>query len=130
MSKYDFKCLSSVDFEELSRDLLQSEWNVHIESFKEGKDQGIDLRCYTTDKGKTIIQCKNYSGSGFNSLFRDLKNSELPKVKDLSPKRYVIVTSVPLSPSNKSKIERLFADYIVSSGDIIGCNDCIFCIDE
>lgn len=123
MSKYDYKCLSSVDFEELSRDLLQKEWGVYIESFKEGKDQGIDLRCYTIDKGNTIIQCKNYASSGFSNLFRDLKKKELSKVNVLSPKRYVLVTSVPLSPSNKSKIQQLFIPYIESTADIIGCND-------
>lgn len=123
MSKYDYKCLSSVDFEELSRDLLQKEWGVYIESFKEGKDQGIDLRCYTINKGNTIIQCKNYASSGFSNLFRDLKKKEFSKVNVLSPKRYVLVTSVPLSPSNKSKIQQLFIPYIKSTADIIGCND-------
>lgn len=123
MSKYNYKCLSSVDFEELSRDLLQKEWGVHIESFKEGKDQGIDLRCYTIDNGKTIIQCKNYASSGLHTLLRDLKKKELSKVNVLSPERYVLVTSVPLSPSNKSKIQQLFAPYIKSTADIIGCND-------
>jgi len=58
MARYDFKSLSSQDFEELVRDLLQAEWNVTLEAFKSGRDKGIDLRYSPGDGGKTIIQCK------------------------------------------------------------------------
>lgn len=44
MSRYDFTSLSSQDFEELARDILQTEWNVYLEVFKSGRDSGIDLR--------------------------------------------------------------------------------------
>jgi hypothetical protein len=44
MPRYDLKQLSSRDFEELARDLLQAEWNVSLEAFKAGRDKGIDLR--------------------------------------------------------------------------------------
>jgi hypothetical protein len=44
MPKYDFTSLSSQDFEELTRDLLQEEWKVWLEAFKTGRDGGIDLR--------------------------------------------------------------------------------------
>jgi hypothetical protein len=44
MSDYDFHQLSSHDFEEMSRDLLQAEWGVKLESFKTGPDGGTDLR--------------------------------------------------------------------------------------
>lgn len=123
MSNYDFHSLSSRDFEELTRDLLQQELHIHIESFKEGKDQGIDLRYSSMDEGTTIIQCKHYVTSGFKVLIRDLKNKELPKVKQLFPSRYIIVTSLPLTPHNKSEIIRLFHPFIQNSSDIIGQND-------
>ncbi len=123
MSNYDFHSLSSRDFEELTRDLLQKEWSIHIESFKEGKDQGIDLRYSPLSNGETIIQCKHYVGSGFKALVRDLKTKELPKVKLLSPRRYVLVTSVALTPYNKSEIYRIFSPFIQTSSDIIGQND-------
>lgn len=123
MSNYDFRSLSSRDFEELTRDLLQEEWGIHIESFKEGKDQGIDLRYSPLNNRETIIQCKHYAGSGFKALARDLKAKELSKVKLLSPSRYVLVTSVALSSSNKSEIYRIFSPFIQTSSDIIGQND-------
>jgi len=68
MPRYDFKSLSSQDFEELARDLLQAEWKVRLEAFKAGKDKGIDLRYAPAHKGKTIIQCKHFVGSGFAKL--------------------------------------------------------------
>lgn len=123
MSDYDFRSLSSKDFEEVTRDLLQKEWGIQIESFKEGKDQGIDLRYSPLNNGDTIIQCKHYVGSGFKALIRDLKTKELPKVKLLSPSRYVLVTSVALTPYNKSEIYRIFSPFIRTSSDVIGQND-------
>jgi len=123
MSNYDFKTLSSRDFEELTRDLLQEEWSTHIESFKEGKDQGVDLRYSSLNDGDTIIQCKHYVVSGFPALKRNLKKKELSKVKLLSPNRYVIVTSVSLSPANKAEIIKLFSPFIKAPSDIIGQTD-------
>jgi len=56
MSRYDFTALSSQDFEELSRDLLQADWNVRLEAFKSGRDKGIDFRHIRAGHGTTIIQ--------------------------------------------------------------------------
>ena len=42
MTSYDLLKLSPHEFEQLSRDLLQRAFKVHIESFSEGKDSGID----------------------------------------------------------------------------------------
>ena len=47
----DFTSLSPQDFEELVRDLLQTEWEVAIEAFKTGRDSGIDLRYASTKDG-------------------------------------------------------------------------------
>ena len=45
MADYDFtNCLSSLDFELLSKDLLEAELGIQLENFSEGRDQGIDLR--------------------------------------------------------------------------------------
>src|SRR6185437_16540921 len=98
MARYDFRSLSSQDFEELVRDLLQAEWKVALEAFKAGRDKGIDLRYSFADGGKTVIQCKHFVGSGFAKLLADLKNSERPKIELHHPARYVVATSVPLSP--------------------------------
>ena len=79
MPSYDFKMLSWVDFEELSRDLLASELECHVESFHWGADGGVDLR-YTNDGKETIVQCKHYASSDFKTLYRVLKK-ELVKVE-------------------------------------------------
>lgn len=122
MSRYDFTSLSSQDFEELSRDLLQAEWKVRLEAFRSGRDKGIDLR-YICLKRTTIIQCKHYIKSGFAKLLSHLKHGEKPKVDLLKPARYVVVTSVSLSPGNKDEILLALSPYIVSPDDIFGAED-------
>jgi hypothetical protein len=45
MADYDFTgCLSPLDFELLSKDLLEAELGIQFENFSEGRDKGIDLR--------------------------------------------------------------------------------------
>jgi restriction endonuclease len=95
---YDFKSLSSADFEELTRDLLQAELGIHLESFKAGKDGGIDLRHSRDEDGSLIVQCKHYSD--FNALLQVLK-LEVSKVKKLNPNRYILSTSTGCSPQQK-----------------------------
>lgn len=120
MPAYDFARLSSFDFEELTCDLLQAEWRARLESFTAGRDSGIDLRGYTDTKHEAIIQCKHLAGSNFQKLHSLLRREELPKVKKLAPKRYVVVTSVGLTPENKKKLVKLFHPYIRRQSDIIG----------
>lgn len=120
MPNYDFKTLSPIDFEILTRDLLQKELDVTLETFKSGRDQGVDLRhCPSTDN-LLIIQCKHYASSTFSTLLSHLKNSELDKVKKLNPSRYIIATSIGLSPQEKDKIVTLFKPFIKNTGDVFG----------
>jgi len=123
MSVYDFRQLSSQDFEELTRDLLQKEWQVSLESFKTGKDSGIDLRHSTVGGESIIVQCKHYVVSGYQSLHRHLKSDQVPQVKALAPDRYVLVTSLGLSPRDKRELIELFAPWVRSTSDILGQND-------
>lgn len=45
MADYDFTtCLSPLDFELLSKDLLEAELGIQLEIFSAGRDKGIDLR--------------------------------------------------------------------------------------
>jgi len=116
MADYDFtNCLSALDFELLSKDLLEAELDVQLENFREGRDAGIDLR-YSSVRGvgrnifslseldtstksaKLIVQCKRYSN--FASLKSELKNNELAKIVKLKPDRYILTTSVSLSRRN------------------------------
>jgi hypothetical protein len=123
MSRYDYSNLSSQDLEELTRDLLQAEWNQWLESFKTGRDKGIDLRYSHPIQKTTIIQCKHYLGSGFTKLLRHLTDEEKPKIAKLAPQRYVLVTTVPLSPANKDAILKGLSPYVLSTQDIVGQGD-------
>lgn len=113
----DWKNISPSDFERIVRDLLSAEFGKHVESFKEGKDEGIDLCC---DDGNTIIQCKRYC-STFSNLKKVLQE-EVKKPKVSQASRYIIVTSLPLSPENKSTIRDL-SHNILSTEDIYGGDD-------
>ena len=95
MQNYDFKSLSSYDFECLVRDLLQEELKITLESFKYGRDNGIHLRYSLTEDETMIVQCKHYAVTGCSGLISNLKQ-EIEKVKKLNPKKYIIVTSVGL----------------------------------
>lgn len=123
MTRYDYKSLSPQDFEELTRDLLQAEWNIPLEAFKTGRDRGIDLRYAPLDGGTTIIQCKHYASSSVSSLLSQLRIGELPKVRQLQPQRYVLVTSLPLSPVDKDKIVEACRPFVLGPADAIGADD-------
>ncbi|RSK40178.1 hypothetical protein EI293_19610 [Hymenobacter perfusus] len=120
MPHYDFKNLSPLDYEDLSRDLLQQESGLTFESFKPGKDGGIDLRHLKTKNHSIIVQCKRYYD--YRALISTLKK-ELKKVIKINPSRYIIRTSIELSPSNKDEICNLFNPYILNTNDIYGQND-------
>lgn len=120
MTEYDFLILSPHEFENISRDLLQKKLSVFIESFTTGKDGGIDLRYSKRKEENIIIQAKRFKN--YNSFFNHLKG-EVIKVKKLSPKGYMITTSVGLTPDNKNTIKELFHPYIKDTTDILGRDD-------
>lgn len=119
MSEYTFLNLSPEEFESLSRDLLQRHLKIYLETFKPGKDSGIDLRGYTDKSKITIVQCKRYTE--LSDLISVLKK-EAVNVNKLNPNRYIITTSVALSPANKKKICTLFGDKLLPH-DIFGRGD-------
>ena len=123
MPRYEFRSLSSQDFEELIRDLLQAEWGVALEAFRTGRDRGIDLRYAPTDGGATIIQCKHYAASGFAKLLAHLCDGELQKIRRLAPARYVVATSVSLTPGNKDEIVAALQPFVLSVRDVLGADD-------
>ncbi len=122
MPNYSFDTLSSNEFEILVRDLLQEELGIRLESFKSGRDKGIDLRYAPSKDNSLIVQCKHYVISGTTKLLTDLRTHESPKVKKLSPKRYIVATSVGLSPMDKDKILNMFPA-CTSTSDIYGRDD-------
>lgn len=119
MTEYDFKSLSPWEFEQLSRDLLKAGIGVEFELFKTGRDQGIDLRYSCAKEGDVIVQCKHYANSSFSSLKNNIRSEEMPKVVELSPKRYLLVTSLGMTPGNKNEIARILGGYLLSFSDIV-----------
>ena len=123
MPSYDFSTLSPPDFEALTRDLLQAELNVRLQSFTTGRDKGVDLRHAPVDGEDWVVQCKHYARTPFPTLFSQLREKELPKVQLLGPSRYILATSIGLTPQNVDDIFTLFAPYCLSKDDIFGRED-------
>ena len=123
MPNHDFQTLSAKEFEELSRDLLQEEISVSFESFKQGKDRGIDLYHALSKSKKIIVQAKHWFKSGYPKLRSHLLKEELEKVKKLNPTRYILTTSVSLSLQNKEELVGILHPYIHSTSDIFGKDD-------
>lgn len=120
MNEYNFLNLSAFEFENLSRDILQEKTGLFFESFTSGQDGGIDLRAALDDEKSIIVQAKRYSQ--YNNLKSNLKK-EVDKVKQLDPERYILTTSVGLTPPNKAELKSLFSPYIKSTEDILGKDD-------
>ena len=121
---YNFSTLNDRDLEELVRDLLSAEFNIRFQSFKPGKDGGIDLRyAASNEKDEIIVQVKHYIGSSLSMLQSSIKKKELPKIKTISPKRYIFVTSLPLSLRNKNALKNILSPFVLSTTDIIGQDD-------
>lgn len=123
MRTYDFRSLNDKDFEMLACDLLSREHGTRFERFKQGKDGGIDGRYFSSPGESVILQCKHWARSGVNALINSLKSTELAKVKKLSPSRYLLATSLALSPANKESIKEVMSPFITSEADIFGAED-------
>lgn len=120
MPDYDFMNLSPYEFEIISRDLLSKYFKIRIESFAQGRDGGVDLRYYYSQKKQLFVQCKRLKD--YSSLKSNLKK-ELKKISYLNPDRYLLTTSVELTRANKDEILSLFDPFIKSPDDIFGRGD-------
>jgi hypothetical protein len=123
MADYDFQALSPPDFEALAHDLMKRHLCLPLQAFTSGRDKGIDIRFCNDTENSVVIQCKHYARSGFSKLKSHLKSVELAKIQSLQPKRYVLVTSVGLTPDNVDELYSLLSPYCTSKQDIIGCTD-------
>ncbi len=120
MNDYNFSTLNDKELELLSLDLLNEAFDWALKSFKSGKDGGIDLRYSTnTEDNEIIVQVKHLAGSKYAQLKHTLINSELPKVRKLNPRRYILVTSLALSATEMDEIKQIMSPYILSQQDII-----------
>jgi hypothetical protein len=118
---YDFSKLSHTDFESLARDLIGHAIGVRFEAFTEGPDGGIDGR-YVTESGAIILQVKHYQRSPFSALKTSM-TKERPSIDRLQAKRYILATSVPLTPGNKTSLAMIIGPTLISPGDIFGADD-------
>lgn len=123
MADYDFSALSPTDFEELCRDLLQRRLGVELQSFTKGRDGGVDLRHAPVPDKTWVVQCKHFSGSTFSKLKSKLKNDELPKLARLKPERYILATSLGLTPRRVDELHSLLQPHCKSVHDIISKDD-------
>lgn len=118
---YDFRSLSPIDFELLVRDLLQAELGITMESFGPGKDGGIDFR-FATASQDAVVQAKHHVEGGARSLLGAAMKEDC-KVLKLAPSRYILVTSLSLTPDLKRKVIQAMPSTPVSAGDVIGRED-------
>lgn len=121
---YNFTTLNDREFEQIAKDLLNAKFNLQLQDFKVGKDKGIDLRFSTRiNNNSIIVQAKHYIGSEFAQLKHKLLKIEFDKIQKLKPDRYIIVTSLPLSASQKDELKAGLAPFVLTSNDIIGQED-------
>src|ERR1700674_2089632 len=113
---YDFLNLSFVEFEEVCHDLLEKEWQMQLQSFAEGADEGIDLRAFTDSERQIIVQCKRYKD--YRRLYQAMK-LELPKLERHGKFRYILATSVNLTKGQHQKLTSLLYPFLSSPKDII-----------
>lgn len=118
---YDFKNLSSADFEDLVRDLIGQEEGLRFEAFCAGPDGGIDGR-HAQANGNIILQAKHYEGSPFGKLIATMKRERF-SIDKLAPIRYILATSCKFTPLGKSKLTPLIGPSLRSEADIFGPED-------
>jgi hypothetical protein len=118
---YDFSSLSAVDFENLVRDLVGKHIGVRFEAFAEGPDDGIDGR-HVRGEQSIVLQAKHYRRSTFSSL-KSKMVKERPTIDRLQAGRYILVTSAPLTPANKTVLATIIGPSLLSASDIFGPDD-------
>ncbi|CCV08452.1 conserved hypothetical protein [Mesorhizobium metallidurans STM 2683] len=118
---YDFSSLSHSEFEDLARDLIGSEIGRRFEAFPEGPDDGMDGRHAMAD-GAIVLQAKHYHRAGFSGVKTKMAK-ERQSIDRLEPKRYILVTSAPLTPKNKSALAEIIGPSLQTPGDIFGPGD-------
>ena len=118
---YSFSNLSPADFEDLARDLIGREVGVRFEAFGPGPDGGADGRHAAGGKS-IILQAKHYVGSPFSSLKAAMKR-ERKSIDALSPQRYILATSRPVSPTNKHSLASVIGPALKDEADIFSAGD-------
>lgn len=120
--KYNLDVLNDKEFEDLCKDLLDITYEVNFQIFKAGKDDGIDLLYSKKTENEIVVQVKHYVTSTFAQLKQKLINDELGNIKKMSPTplRYVVATSLPLSPKQAKEIKDILSPFVRSTNDVYG----------
>lgn len=118
----DFSALSHSEFEALSADLIGRVLGVRFEQFGEGPDGGIDGRHVAGSNGVVILQAKRYEKSNISALKRTMKQ-ERNKIDEVSPERYILSTSVSMTPARKKALMEICGPSLRAAADIYGCED-------
>lgn len=118
---YNYKNLSPADFEDLARDLVKRDTGIRFEAFASGPDGGMDGR-HALGKSKTVLQAKHYAGSTFRALKAAMKK-ERAAINTLAPTRYILATSLPLTPGNKKVLAEIIGPSLRSEKDIYTSQD-------
>ena len=113
--------LSCIDFEELCRDIARAETGFRFSAFGPGPDGGLDGR-HSKDENRIILQCKHYIGSSFSDLKTAIRK-EIDKLPKLKPNRYILFTSLPLTPIRSDQLAALLGENLKEPGDIWGQED-------
>lgn len=123
MTTYNWSNLSDHDFENVCRDVMSSVVGAPVEAFARGRDQGIDLRSTVADR-LIIGQAKHYSRSTYSGLLKSVK-AEHAKVSGMkpAPSRYILYTSMPLTPARKKELKTAMSPYIRRLSDVVGLED-------
>jgi hypothetical protein len=124
-----WEALSDLDVETLVRDLFAAEWHTHVESFRRGPDQGIDLRAagpcgppLNLQSGTALIaQVKHYPNASASRLRSAFRKEASRKIRPAYA-HYVAVTTAKLSLKTKEEIAGLF-DPPLCVSDIYGRED-------
>jgi hypothetical protein len=124
----DWARLTDLDLERLVADLFGREWSTHVETFRRGPDEGIDIRATGPISkirllaGEVVIgQVKHYP-SATPSRVRSAFEADVKKPGIKQATRYLAVTTAPLSPKAKDQIASLH-DKIAGPGDVYGASD-------
>lgn len=118
---HDFSALSSAQFEYLSADLIGRDAGIRFEQFGDGPDGGMDGR-HARGPDLTVLQAKRYDENGFSELLRVMRNSRTA-IDTMAPGRYILSTSVSMSPDRKRKLMEVVGPSLLESGDIYGKED-------
>lgn len=118
----DFSSLSPSEFEALSADLIGRALGIRFEQFGEGADGGIDGRHAPEAQRLTILQAKRYERTAISALKREM-SKERAKIDRLAPDRYILSTSVAMTPQRKQDLIEICSPAVRSPGNIFGHED-------